>query len=253
MTAAGRRILIVDDEAPARERLERLVAELQDWSSAGSCATGMEAIERVEADRPSVVLLDVRMPEMNGIEVARHLSRMPAPPAVIFTTAYDQYAVEAFDARAVGYLLKPVRLERLRSALTHAARLADALLGDINLEMSGVQRRKHLAARVRDALKLIPIAEIRYFRADQKYVTVFHARGQDLVEDSLKQLEAEFSDVFVRIHRNALVAMAAIDAIERDAAGGYHVRLRGERETLPVSRRQVTDLKVRVSGKRRFV
>jgi two-component system response regulator AlgR len=250
MSNAARQLLIVDDEAPARERLERLVGELPEWRSIGSCAGGAEAIRRVEQDHPAVVLLDIRMPVMSGLEVARHLSRLEQPPAVIFTTAYDEYALEAFDSRAVGYLLKPVRLERLESALSHAAKLTDALLADLNTGMRGAQRRRHIAARTRDELRLIPLDEIRYFQAEQKYVSVHHAGGEDLIEDSLKQLEEEFPDIFVRIHRSILVAVGAIEALEKDAAGGYHVRLRGEGSELAVSRRQVSELKTRLGGKR---
>ncbi len=249
MTAANRKLLIVDDEAPARERLERLVAELPDWTSIGSAGSGAEAIEKVEAESPAVVLLDIRMPGISGLEVARHLNRLQAPPAVIFVTAYDQYALEAFDSRAIGYLLKPVRRARLESALAHAGRLSDALLSEIG-GSPGFERRRHVAARVRGELKLIPIGEIRYFQAEQKYVTVFHSGGEDLIEDSLVKLEQEFPEQFVRIHRNALVAVAAIESIEKDAAGGFHVRLRGADQALAVSRRQVSELRARVSGKR---
>ena len=245
-----RSLLIVDDEAPARERLQRLVDALPEWNCLGTCGTGSEAIRSVEQHQPAVVLLDIRMPGMSGVEVARHLSRLESPPAVIFTTAYDEYALEAFDSRAVGYLLKPVRSERLESALEHAGRLSDALLSEINLRTRGFEQRRHVAARMRGELKLIPINEIRYFHAEQKYVSVHHAGGEDLIEDSLKQLEEEFPDRFARIHRSMLVAVDAIEALEKDAAGGYHVRLREEAATLAVSRRQVTELKARLGGRR---
>jgi two-component system, LytTR family, response regulator AlgR len=249
MAAPARPLLVVDDEAPARERLVSLVDELPDWTCVGSCAAGAEAIRCVEQEHPAVVLLDIRMPGMSGIEVARHLSRLEQPPAVIFTTAYDEYALEAFDSRAVGYLLKPVRRERLESALAHAARMTDALLSDLSLAARGFERRRHVASRARGELRLIPLGAIRYFRADQKYVTVHHTDGEHLIEESLKQLEQEFSDLFVRIHRSMLVAVEAVEALERDAAGGHHVRLRGG-PTLAVSRRQVADLKSRLGARR---
>ena len=250
MSVVERKLLIVDDEAPARSRLESIVAGLPGWSALESCASGTEAIARIERERPAVVLLDIRMPAMNGLEVARHLSRLDAPPAVIFTTAYDEYALEAFDSHAVAYLMKPVRRERLETALERAARLSDSLLSEISRSTPGVERRRHIAARVRDELRLIPIEEIRLLRADQKYVSVFHSGGEELIEESLRQLEQEFAELFVRIHRNALVAVAAIEALEKDETGGYHVRLRGFEGSLPVSRRQVTDLKVRIGVKR---
>jgi two-component system response regulator AlgR len=247
---APRRVLICDDEALARTRLESLIADLPGWTSAGSCASGAEVVERVEKDRPAVVLLDIRMPGMSGIEVARHLSRLESPPAVIFTTAYDEYALDAFDSRAVAYLLKPVRRERLESALSHAARLSDSLLSELDRGPQGFERRRHIAARARDELRLIPLSEIRYFQAEQKYVSVHHAGGEDLIEESLKQLEQECPELFVRIHRSMLVALAEIETLEKDAAGGYHVRLRGHGPTLPVSRRQVSDLKARLGAGR---
>lgn len=250
MAASVRQLLIVDDEAPARERLESLVAELPEWTCIGACAAGVEAIRHVERGRPAVVLLDIRMPGMSGIEVARHLSRLEAPPAVIFTTAYDEYALEAFDSRAVGYLLKPVRRERLESALAHAARISDALLSDLSLAGRGFGQRRHIAAKIRDELRLIPLKDVRYFRADQKYVTVHHSGGEDLIEDSLKQLEQEFPELFARIHRSVLVAIDAIEALEKDAAGSHHVRLRGGEPTLAVSRRQVAELKARLGARR---
>jgi two-component system response regulator AlgR len=168
---------------------------------------------------------------------------------VIFTTAYDQYALEAFDSRAVGYLLKPVRRERLESALAHAARLSDALLSSLNFKSRSLDQRQHIAARVRDELRLIPLGDIRFFQAEQKYVSVHHTGGEELIEESLKQLEQEFPELFVRIHRSVLVAVAAVEALEKDSAGGYRVRLRGNGPTLDVSRRQISELKSRLGAK----
>jgi len=240
---AGREILIVDDEPPARERLERLVGELDGWRVAATCASGAEAIEQAAQLKPSVVLLDIRMPGMSGIETARHLSDLDAPPAVIFTTAYDQYAIDAFEARAVGYLLKPVRRERLESALSYASRVSAALLDGLPHD-GGAPPRRHVTARVRDELRLIPLKEILYFRAEQKYVTVRHLRGEDVIDEPLKRLEDELADEFVRIHRSLLVSLSHVAALER-RADGYALRLRAG-ETLPVSRRQLAELKRRL-------
>jgi len=233
-------VLIVDDEPPARERLARLVGELDGWRVAGLCASGVEALEQVSRLRPGIVLLDIRMPGMSGIEAARHLARLETPPAVIFTTAYDQYALDAFESRAVGYLLKPVRRDRLEEALKHAARLSPALIERF-AEARPFGARRHIAVRVRDELKLIPVGSIFYFRAEQKYVTVRHAEGEHLIDESLIRLEEEFADAFVRAHRSLLVAIDHIDALER-GNDGYALRLRNG-ETLPVSRRQLTELK----------
>ena len=144
---AALRVLIVDDEPPARERLRSLLAEIADTSVIGEAANGHEALAATHELNPDVVLLDVRMPGMDGLEAARHLTVLEEPPAVIFTTAYEQYAVQAFDAHAVGYLLKPVRKEQLAAALTRAGRLTRAQLQ--NLAAGAETRRTHIAARSR--------------------------------------------------------------------------------------------------------
>jgi two-component system, LytTR family, response regulator AlgR len=236
------KVLIVDDEPPARERLRGLLTEIGDVDVIGEAANGAEALSCVHDLAPDVLLLDVRMPGMDGLEAARHLNVLDEPPAVIFTTAYDQYAVEAFEAHAVGYLLKPVRKEQLAAALTRAGRLTRAQLQ--TLAAAGT-RRSHLAARRRDGLRLIPLEEVQYFLADQKYTTVRHLGGEDLIEDSLRLLESEFGASFVRIHRNALVGVKYLERIERTAEGQDFVRLRGCEAPLPVSRRMAGELKER--------
>jgi len=242
-------VLIVDDEQPARDRLRRLIDDLPGWAVAADCATGADALPLVGKLRPAVALLDIRMPGMTGIELARHLGALDQPPAVVFTTAYDEYALEAFESQAVGYLLKPVRRERLEEALKHASRLSAPQLRELAKPEQPLAARQHVAARVRDELKLIPIKEIRYFRADQKYVTVRHVHGEDLIDESLRQLEDEFARDFVRIHRSLLVAVAHVAALERTADGGFELKLRGDGETLPVSRRQIADLRKRLAGR----
>jgi two-component system response regulator AlgR len=240
---AGLKVLIVDDETPARERLRSLLAEIADIEVIGEAANGHEALAATAALNPDVVLLDVRMPGMDGLEAARHLNVLEEPPAVIFTTAYEQYAVEAFEAHAVGYLLKPVRKEQLAASLVRAGRLTRAQLQKL---ASGAEaRRTHIAARHREALKLIPIEEVQYFLADQKYTTVRHLHGEDLIEESLRLLEREFSTSFARIHRNALVNVKYLERIERDADGQYFVHLRGCPAPLAVSRRMAGELKER--------
>ena len=236
------KVLIVDDEPPARERLRGLLDEIGDVEVVGEAATGADALKDTHDLAPDVVLLDVRMPGMGGLEVARHLNVLDEPPAVIFTTAYDQYAVEAFEAQAVGYLLKPVRKEQLAAALARAGRLTRAQLQ--RLAAAGA-RRSHIAARRRDGLRLIPVEEVQYFLADQKYTTVRHVGGEDLIEDSLRLLESEFGAAFVRVHRNALVAVKYLERIERSAEGQYFVRLRGCEAPLQVSRRMAGELRER--------
>ncbi len=242
-------VLIVDDEPPARDRLERLIGDLPAWTVAGTCGTGLEALDLVMELKPAVVLLDIRMPGMTGIEAARHLSTLEAPPAVVFTTAYDEYALEAFESQAVDYLLKPVRRGRLEDAL-RTARLAAPQLRELGKGNELLTQRQHVAVRVRSELKLIPVTEILFFRAEQKYVTVRHVNGEELIEESLKHLAEEFASRFVRIHRSVLIAVSHIDALEKGVDGRYQVRMRAVEETLPVSRRQVSELKQRMNAGR---
>jgi len=236
------KVLIVDDEAPARARLRSLLAEIGEVEVVGEAVSGHEALAHTHDLAPDVVLLDVRMPGMDGLEAARHLTVLEEPPAVIFTTAYDQYAVEAFEAHAMGYLLKPVRQEQLAAALARAGRLTRAQLQKL---AAGETRRSHIAARRRDGLALIPVEEVQYFLADQKYTTVRHRGGEDLIEDSLRLLESEFGGAFVRVHRNALVNVKFLERIERAADGQYFVHLRGCSAPLQVSRRMAGELKER--------
>jgi len=241
------RVLIVDDEAPARERLKSLLAEIGgDFDIAGEATHGEEALKLAVDLSPDVVLLDVRMPGMDGIEAARQLNSLVEPPAVIFTTAYDEYAVNAFDAQAVGYLLKPIRKEKLAAALSQAGRLTRPQLQRIAASSAeAAPKRTHIAARHREGLRLIPIEEIQFFFAEQKYTTVRHLKGEDLIEDSLRSLEEEFGTALVRIHRNALVSVRFLEGIERNAEGQYFVKLRGCPAPLQVSRRMAGELKER--------
>ena len=242
------RILIVDDELLARDRLKQLLSELDDCEVIGEAANGQQALQLSQQLQPDVVLLDVRMPGLSGIEVAQHFNSLEAPPAVIFATAYDEYAVDAFEAEAIGYLLKPVRKEKLARALRHAGRVSNTRLRQLQQSSGAEQRRAHICARLGDNLRLIPVAEINYFLAEQKFTTVHHQNGSDLIDESLKDLSYEFGDEFIRIHRNALVAEKAIEKIERDAQGQYKVLLRGVSESLHISRRHATAVLRRVRG-----
>jgi two-component system, LytTR family, response regulator AlgR len=243
VTATQYKLLIVDDELPARQRLEGLLEDIPEWEVAGSCGTGAEALELAQRLQPAAVLLDIRMPGMSGIEAARHLAAMKAPPAVVFTTAYDHYAIEAFEAQAIGYLLKPVRVERLRQALLQAARLSAGQLREIGKAARDNLARRHIAARLADQIRLIPVSDIVLFRADQKYVSVIHRNGEDLIDESLRDLAEEFLEAFIRVHRSVLVNTAYIESLHKGADGNYLIQLRNFDEPLPVSRRQVGDVK----------
>jgi two-component system response regulator AlgR len=239
------RVIIVDDEPPARDRLRSMLAESGDCEVAGEAGNGAEALDLVERLQPDIVLLDVRMPGIDGLEVARHLSLIEEPPAVIFTTAFDEYALQAFESEAVAYLLKPIRAEKLKAALAKAARLTRPQLQQVASAARESTRRSHIGSRGREGLKLIPVEEVYFFQADQKYTTVKHLHGEDLIEDSLKSLEEEFASTFVRIHRNALVNTKYLERITRDASGQHFVHLRGFSQPLEVSRRMAGDLKDR--------
>ncbi len=243
------KVLIVDDELPARQRLRHLIDEIDDFEIVAEAANGNQAIELTQTHEPDVLLMDIRMPGINGVEAARHLAALDEPPAVIFTTAYDEYAIEAFDAHAVGYLMKPVRRERLIRALRHASRLTRNQLAALRTDDStGEERRSHLCARVRDQLELIPVQDIFYFQADQKYTTVRYRDGEVLIDEPLKTLEYEFSPDFVRIHRSTLVAVEHMRSVERDTSGKQFAVFRECDARLPVSRRHAAALKRRLRG-----
>ena len=236
------RILVVDDELPARRRLRELVADLSDrlvLEVVGEAANGRQALELAGMQAPDVVLLDIRMPEIDGLEVARHLQKLPRSPAIVFTTAYDAYALKAFEVHAVDYLLKPIRAARLEEALTRAR--AAKPPADEALRMLRPDARTNLCAQERGRIHLIPIAEIVYLKAELKYVTARTGARDFLLEESLTRLEQEFADRFVRIHRNCLVAREAIRGFERvqdEGEGHWVVVLNGIDEMLAVSRRQ---------------
>jgi len=235
-------VVIVDDEPPARSRLRQLVGDLEGFRVVGEASHGEEALELCNTLRPDVVLLDIRMPGVDGLQVASQLAGWERRPAVVFTTAYDEYAIQAFEAQAVGYLLKPVRRERLQQTLEHAARVGRAQL----LRIPGAASRTHLCVQRPRGLQMIPVDDVLCFQADQKYVTAYYAGGEALLDEPLKDLEDEFGERFLRIHRNALVAVAWLDRLDRDDSGAWLVRLKADFPPLQVSRRHVGDVKRRL-------
>jgi len=236
------RILIADDEAPARSRLRDLLDECREafpLAIVDEARTGKEVLATVNREKVDVVLLDIRMPEMDGMEAARHLAGMAQPPAIIFTTAFDGYAIKAFEVNAIDYLLKPIRAERLLAALNKTR--GGANVTRQALAAAATQPRRHLSVHERGKIHLVPLADVLYLRAELKYVTVRTPEREYLVEESLTHLEEEFESLFVRIHRNCLVARAAITGFERNAEeseSGWAVVIRSTGEKLPVSRRQ---------------
>lgn len=237
------RILIVDDEPLARDRLRHLVTGNLNHEAVGEAGNGEEALRLTERLRPDVVLLDIRMPVMDGLETARHMQTLEDPPAVVFCTAYDDHALAAFDTSAVDYLMKPIRQERLVQALEKARQLSAGRLAELHARVGDPPGRRHICARVRGNLQLIPIENIIYFLAEHKYVTICHEEGEVLIEESLKTLEKEFSGRFVRIHRNALVARDRLTGLEKNAPDHALVRLRGTDRKLEVSRRNLAALR----------
>lgn len=238
------RILIVDDEQLARERLKRILEEQNEHQVIGEAASGQEALQAIDALNPDIVLLDIRMPGMDGLEVARHLIGAERAPAILFTTAYDEYALEAFKVHAVDYLLKPVRPERLKEALAKVLKPNKLQWKSLNHHQDGSPKaRTHISSRTRRGIVLVPVNDIYYFRAEHKYVTVRHKEGEVLIEDTLKELEKEFHERFLRIHRNCLASLSYLQALERNLNGQLSIRLRGVAETLEVSRRHMSKVR----------
>jgi len=238
------RVFIVDDEPPARNRLRDLLNDCKEQlplEVVGEASNGQEALDKLLEIQADVVLLDIRMPQMDGIELAQHLQKLPKPPVIVFTTAYDDSAIKAFELRAIDYLLKPIRMGRLFEALNRARAsvpVQTEVLRDLLPEP-----RKNLSIHERGKIHLIPIEQVLYLRAELKYITVRTTEREYLIEESLSALEKEFAVRFVRIHRNCLVAKAAIEGFEKggeDSAesAGWMVKLKGLDELLAISRRQ---------------
>jgi two-component system response regulator AlgR len=243
MAEAPLRVLIVDDEAPSRRRLRELLddcAGAMPLAIVGEAANGREAMDILHAVNSDLVLTDIHMPAMDGLELARHLLKLQQPPVVIFTTAFHEHAVQAFDVNAIDYLMKPVRMQRLLAALQKVPRLKPLTVAKLD-ELSASSRR-FLSVTERSRVVLVPIDEIIYLKAELKYITIRTEQREYLLEESLTKLEEEFGPRFIRVHRNCLVARDAIRGFERcvgdEGDAHWEVVLNGVSETLPVSRRQ---------------
>ncbi|WP_430460803.1 LytR/AlgR family response regulator transcription factor [Thalassolituus sp. LLYu03] len=242
------RVLLVDDEPLARERLKRLLLEHTDFVCAGEAASGDDALLWLSQHAADLVLLDIQMPGRTGLETAAAMQSLARPPVVVFCTAYEEHALQAFAVKAVDYLLKPVRKEDLSRALQRAAEWLAQQAPAATEQALPSGCRTHLSARTHNGLKLIPLDEVFYCLADQKYVNVHYVGGETLIDDSLKQLEDEFGDLFVRVHRSALVARARIERLQALPEGGHQLFLRGMEDGVPVSRRHLADVKRVMKG-----
>lgn len=232
-------VLIVDDELLARQRLCRQLAELG-YPEPLEASNGLDALDVYARYKPDLVLVDIRMPVMDGVELAQQLAGLDNPPAVIFTTAFAEHALQAFDSHAIAYLLKPVRKEKLAAALEHASTLNRVQRAA--LSNAEGQDRTHISARVGDNLERVAVEDIIYFHADQKYVAVCTTEQRLLIDESLKALEQEFTRNMVRIHRNALVRMDKCRALEK-TENGYFLVFNGCEDRLEVSRRHLPEIR----------
>lgn len=243
------KILIADDEPLARERLRRLLQELEgNYRVVAEVEDGEAALRRCATHPVDLVLLDVRMPLLNGLETAGRLAQSKHPPAVVFVAAHDEFAPQAFERQALDYLVKPVRRERLRKALERARPLARPQLEALRLLQDGTGEApaaagERICASFRGRVECVPVDQVRYFQADQKYVVVHHPGGELLVEDSLKSLEKQYGERFLRVHRNALVAKRCIQGIRKDPGGRHMILLHDQNGALEISRRHLAEVR----------
>lgn len=237
------KILIADDEAPARNRMRDLLAEIDHVAIVAEAKNGKEAIDMALETKPDLMLLDIRMPVMDGIEAAQHAQKLQPRPQVIFTTAFDVYAIKAFDLNAIDYLLKPIRQERLQAAINKAHALQpNQIAASKPLQDIFKKSRSHLSIHERGRVLLVPIETIIYLRAELKYITVRTVEREYLIEESLTHLEVEFGERFIRLHRNCLVAPSFIAGFEKrlnaENEQQWVALLKGTLETVAISRRQ---------------
>ncbi|MFK7828234.1 MAG: LytR/AlgR family response regulator transcription factor [Congregibacter sp.] len=239
------KILVADDEQLARQRLGRLIKRIRPEAELIEAANGIEALEQVGLAQPQIVLLDIRMPQMDGVQVAAALAQEPAPPAIIFCTAYDEYALDALKHQAIGYLLKPVRERELERALQSCTRVNRAQLDALGVAADG---REEIVSAGHRGIDRLPVAAVRCFIADDKYVRACGPDGELLLTESLKDLETEFAGRFLRVHRNALVALAHVHRMRPDARG-WVLELDSIDFQPQVSRRHLASLKLALTGR----
>jgi two-component system response regulator AlgR len=210
---------------------------------AGEAGSGAQALALIRREQPDVVLLDIRMADMDGLQVARALAAERTPPAIIFTTAHGEHALSAFDTSACAYLLKPVRKEKLAEALARARRPSRAQLANLSLGEPQPAGRVSISASTREGIVRIPVTDVVYFLADQKYTRVHHLTGETLIEESLNSLEESLGPAFMRVHRKVLVQTRFIDKLERGPGLSLMLRMRHASQALPVGRRRIAELR----------
>lgn len=238
-------VLIVDDELLARERLKRLLLDKGSFSVGGEAEHGMAALDWLQKNHADIVLLDIQMPGMGGLEVAAKVRQLENPPVIIFCTAYDEHALEAFRVQALDYILKPVSPEELNRALNRATEWLNNPAN--SAQPSSNSTRTHLTANSHKGFERIAVADIIACVAEQKYVRVLHEGGELLVDESLKQLEEEFPQLFIRTHRSALVAKDRLHLLQSHPSG-HQLLLHGLEQAIPVSRRHLAKVKEAMEG-----
>jgi len=242
-------ILVVDDEFLARQRLVKMLSCIGENVVVGEAENGETALSAVESLDPDLIFMDVKMPGMDGLQGAQAVAELDDPPAIIFCTAYDEFALQAFDAQAVGYIVKPVTEDQLRNVLEKAQRVNKLHRAAVKDIASGrTERRRNISAKTRKGIELIPLDDIHCFVADQKYVTVIHKNGETLIDDTLKELEGELEPEFLRVHRNTLIAVRDIAGLERAEAGHFEVVLKGTTFRPMISRRHLSSVKTLVNS-----
>jgi len=253
------KVLIVDDEELARLRMRSLLADCAAPAAevAGEAGSAAEALHWLATNAADLVLLDVNMPGLDGLQLADRLRALPAPPKIVFVTAHAHHALKAFEIDAVDYLAKPVRRARLQEALVRVAqRLARGLAAPPAGPAAGAVEQPVLVVSDRGRVQRVPVADILYLKAELKYVTLRTAAHAYVLDDSLSDLEQRLGDTMLRIHRNALVARTAVVRQERRAptvldgtpapeadGEGWAVQVGATQEWLAVSRRQLTQVR----------
>ena len=246
------KVLIVDDEDLARLRMRSLLADCASPAAevAGEAGSAAEALHWLAGNYADLVLLDINMPGLDGLQLAERLRASPHPPKIVFVTAHATHALKAFEIDAVDYLTKPVRRARLQEALVRVEQRLDRAAPAAPAKNAAPTEQPVLVVSDRGRVQRVPVADILYLRAELKYVTLRTAAHAYVLDDSLSDLEQRLGDVMLRIHRNALVARTAVTKLERRAptegdgdGEGWAVQVGATQEWLQVSRRQLTQVR----------